>query len=173
MSEPRPLHCLFGLTWMDFFEGTAVTVEAERDLSLKQQFLDLVLLRPGSTPLPRVLPDGFEDLAAHNLLTFKSHQEAFDSWALGELIGHYVNYRKQVSPSLQDLLPETDFRLFAVCMRYPQNLAGQVELTRLRAGVYALRVAGLVIRVIVIHQLPQVACNALLHLFSAQEQLGA
>jgi len=60
------------------------------------------------------LSQGFEDLVAHNLVTFKSYQEALDGWALNELIGHYVNYRKQVSPSMQELLPETNFRLFAV-----------------------------------------------------------
>jgi hypothetical protein len=34
-SEPRPLHRLFGLSWIDFFRGTAVGVETEVDLSLK------------------------------------------------------------------------------------------------------------------------------------------
>ena len=105
------------------WQGTAVDVQTEMDLSLKQQFIDLVLIRKGSEPIPRRLPDGFEELAAHNLVTFKSHQEALDGWALSELVGHYVNYRKQSSPSLNDLLPETDYRLFAVCARYPLNLA--------------------------------------------------
>src|SRR5438034_7330767 len=111
-----------GLTWIDFFRGTDIGVETELDLSLKQQFLDLVLIRKEPGPIPRPLPDGFEDLAAHNLVTFKSHQEALDCWALWELIGHYVNYRKQSSPSLQNLLPESDYRLFAVCSRFPQQL---------------------------------------------------
>jgi hypothetical protein len=82
MSEPRPWHRLFELSWIDFFQGTDVTVEPELDLSLKQQFLDLVLLRRGPNPIPRTLPDGFEDLAAYNLVTFKSHQETLDGWAL-------------------------------------------------------------------------------------------
>jgi hypothetical protein len=171
MSEPRPLHRLFELAWIDFFQGTPIAVEPERDLSLKQQFLDLVLMRKGPGAIPRPLPDGFEDLAAHNLVTFKSHQEALDVWALCELIGHYVNYRKQSSPSLQDLLPETDFRLFAVCARYPHNLAQQVPLTSLREGVYEVRLLTLRIRIIVINQLPQVEQNAMLHLFSAREEL--
>jgi len=34
------------------------------------------------------LPDGFEDLAKHNLLTFKSHRESLGGWALCELVGH-------------------------------------------------------------------------------------
>src|SRR5262249_46423243 len=117
MDEQRPWHHLFGLSWEDFFRGTPVRVEREKDLSLRQQLLDLVLFRAESGPLPRKPPDGFEELAVHNLVSFKSYQEALDGWALNELVGHYVNYRKQASPSMQDLLPETDFRLFAVCVR--------------------------------------------------------
>lgn len=171
MSNPRPLHRLFGLSWIDFFQGTAITVETEIDLSLKQQFLDVVLIRKGSEPIPRPLPDGFEDLAAHNLVTFKSHQEALDGWTLCELVGHYVNYRKQYSPSMQDLLPESDFRLLAVCARFPQNLTQQVTLTPVRAGVYETRLVTMSARIIVVHQLPREEHNALLHLFSAREEL--
>jgi hypothetical protein len=167
MSEIRPLHRLFGLSWIDFFQGTPIVVETELDLSLKQQFIDLVLIRKEPGPLPRPLPDGFEDLAAHNLLTFKSHQEALDPWALWELVGHFVNYRKQASPSMNDLLPEEDFRLFAVCARYPHNLAQQVALRPLRTGVYDIQGLGLRIRVIVANQLPLEEPNAMLHLFSA------
>src|SRR5258708_5103371 len=171
MSEPRPLHRLFGLSWIDFFQGTTITVETEMDLSLKQQFIDIVIIRKGPGPIPRPLPDGFEDLAAHNLLTFKSHQEALDGWALCELVGHYVNYRKQYSPSLQDLLPETDFRMFAVCARCPHPLAQQVALTPVREGVYEVPVISVRIRVIVVNQLPREEHNAMLHLFSAREEL--
>src|SRR5437870_11728885 len=154
MSEPRPLHRLFELSWIDFFQGTALDVEKEMDLSLKQQFVDLVLIRKGPEPIPRPLPDGFEDLAGHNLLTFKSHQEALDAWALWELIGHFVNYRKQSSPSFQDLLPESDYRLFAVCARFPQSLAKLISLHPMQAGVYETREMALRIRIIVVNQLP-------------------
>ena len=71
-ERARPLHRLFGLSWIDFFQNTTISVETEIDLSLKQQFLDLVLIRLGGGPIPRPLPDGFEDLAGHNLVTFKS-----------------------------------------------------------------------------------------------------
>jgi hypothetical protein len=169
MDAPIPWHRQFGLTWADFFHGLPVAVELEKDLSLKQQLLDLVILRKEAAELPRRLPDGFDDLAAHNLVTFKSYQEALDGWALNELIAHYVNYRKQVSPSFHDLLPETDFRLYAVCVRIPQGLAGQVALRRLQAGVYEVRHFTGVLRVIVVHELPQEAHNAMLLLFSARE----
>jgi hypothetical protein len=63
MSEPRPWHRLFGLSLVDFFRGMPVTVELEKDLSLKQQLLDVVLIRVGRTPLPCLLPDGFDELS--------------------------------------------------------------------------------------------------------------
>jgi len=71
MSEQRPWHRLFALSWVDFFRGLPVTVEMEKDLSLKQQLLDLVILRKETAALPCRLPDGFEDLARFNLITFK------------------------------------------------------------------------------------------------------
>jgi hypothetical protein len=171
MSEPKPLHRLFGLSWIDFCQGSAISVETETDLSVQQQFIDLILIRGQSGAIPQPLPDGFEDLAAHNLVTFKSHQEALDGWALCELVGHYVAHRKQSSPSPEDLLPENDFRLFAVCMRQPHNLAQQVELTPIREGVYEVPLVTMRIRVIVVHQLPKEEPNAMLHLFSAKEDL--
>src|SRR5271170_309088 len=116
-------HRLFGLLLTDFFAGSPFVVELEKDLSMKKHLLDVVILRKGNGQFAGRLPDGLYDLAAHNLITFKSFQEALDDWALKELTGHYVNYRKQVSPSMQDLLPEEQFRLYAVSARFPQNLA--------------------------------------------------
>jgi hypothetical protein len=150
---------------MDFFQGTSVTVEPEVDLSVKHQYLDLVIIHKGKEPIPRPLPDGFEQLAAHNLITFKSHQEALDAWAL------QVNYRKQSSPSLQELLPESDYQLFAVAARYPQQLAQQIELKQLSEGVHEIKALALNIRVVVASGLPQEEHNAMLHLFSAREEL--
>src|SRR5439155_21680647 len=117
----------------------------------------------GAAPLHCRLPDGFEDLAAHNLVTFKSYQEALDGWTLNELVGHYVNYRKQASPSMQELLPETDFRLFAVSVRFPQTLVRQTALTPVQSGVYEVRHFTGLLRLVVVHELPQQENNALLH----------
>src|SRR5262249_23531038 len=97
----------------------------------------------------------------------KSYWEALDDWALKELTAHYVNYRKQVSPSPGSLLPEKQFRLYAVCSRYPHNLAGAVELRAVQAGVYDCRRGTDVIRVIVAQELSRTENNALLHLLSA------
>jgi len=79
-EEQRPWHRLFGLSWIDFFRGMPVQVELEKDLSLKQQLLAIVLIHKEAATLPCRLPDGFEELAAHNLISFKSHQEALDGW---------------------------------------------------------------------------------------------
>jgi hypothetical protein len=47
-------------------------------------------------------------------VSFKSHHEALDAWAIKELMGLYVAYRKLVSPSTSELLPEDQFGLYAV-----------------------------------------------------------
>jgi hypothetical protein len=163
-------HRLFGLILTDFFTGSPFRVELEKDLSLKRQLLDVVVVRREEGPFSGQLPDGLEGLAAHNLITFKSYQEALDDWALKELTGHYVNYRKQVSPDRDNLLPEEQFRLYAVCARYPQGLAGQVALAPVQAGVYDCRRGTDLIRVVVLGQLPQAEHNAPLHLFSASQE---
>ena len=91
-------HRLFGLGLKDLFTNTPFEVELEIDLSIKQQFLDVVVLRKKQGNFTEHLPDGLDNLAKYNLLTYKSFQESLDDWSIDELIGHFVNYRKQVSP---------------------------------------------------------------------------
>jgi hypothetical protein len=172
MGMDTDWHRLFGLILTDFFTNSPFSVELEKDLSVKKQLLDVVILRKRPGPFNERLPDGLDNLVEHNLITFKSHQEALDDWALKELTGHYVNYRKQVSPAREELLPEEAFHLYAVCARYPHNLAGQVPWAAVEQGVYECRRGTDVIRVLVLRQLPQSEHNAMLHLFSAsQEQI--
>ena len=109
----RDWHRLFGLLLTDFFTGSSFIVEVERDLSEQQQFLDVVILRRGRGRFAGRLPDGLDDLTEHNLITFKSHHEALDAWAMKELIGHYVAYRKLVSRSPSRLVARRSFP--AVC----------------------------------------------------------
>src|SRR6516162_10625833 len=105
----RDWHRLFGLLLTDYFRDSPFTVEVERDLSVQQQLLDVVIVRRGRGRFVARLPDGLDGLTNHNLITFKSHREALDDWAIRELVGHYVAYRKLVSPSPSELLPESDF----------------------------------------------------------------
>lgn len=167
----RDWHRLFGLFLIDFFTDSPFTVEVERDLSAQQQFLDVVILRRGRGRFVGRLPNGLEDLAEHNLISFKSHRESLDDWAMKELVGHYVAYRKLVSASPSQLLPEDRFRLYAVCARFPHNLSGQVPWQEQQAGVYHCRWGTDVVRVIVAGQLSREPHNAPLHLFSASPEL--
>jgi hypothetical protein len=167
----RDWHRLFGLLLTDFFTGSPFTVEVERDLSLQQQLLDVVILRRGRGRMAIRLPDGLGELGAHNLITFKSHWETLDEWAMKELLGHYVAYRKLVSPSPSALLPEDRFRLYAVCARFPHNLSGLVPWQERQAGVYDCRWGTDEVRVVVAGQLAREPHNAPLHLFSASPEL--
>src|SRR5947207_1123186 len=164
-NTPMDYHRIFGLVLTDFFTGSPFVVELEKDLSLRQQYLDVVIVRKGKGRFRDRLPDGLEELAAHNLITFKSHRDALDDWALMELTGHYVNYRKQVSAARQQQLPAEAFRLYAISSSYPHNLANEVPLEQLQDGVYDCRRGTNAIRIIVAGQLPQAAHNAPLHLF--------
>jgi hypothetical protein len=167
----RDWHRMFGLLLIDYFTGSPFVVEVERDLSEQQQLLDVVIVRRGRGKFSGRLPDGLDGLADHNLITFKSHREALDGWAIRELVGHYVAYRKLVSPSPSELLAEDRFRLYAVCARFPHNLSGQVPWQGRRAGVYDCRWGLDVVRVVVAGELPREAHNAPLHLFSASPDL--
>jgi hypothetical protein len=167
----RDWHRLFGLLLTDFFIGSPFRVEVERDLSVQQQLLDVTIVRRGRGRFAGRLPDGLEGLRPHNLLTFKSHHEALDGFALKELVGADVAYRKLVSPSPSQLLPDDQFALYAVTARFPHNLAGQVPWQQRQAGVYDCRWGTDTIRVLVAGELPQEVHNAPLHLFSAAPNL--
>ncbi len=130
----RDWHRLFGLLLTDFFTGSPFVVEVERDLSVQQQLLDVLIMRRGRGRFAGRLPDGLDGLRPHNLLTFKSHHETLTAWAIKELVGAHVAYRKFVSPSPSDLLPEDQFGLYAVVARFPHNLAQQVPWQRVQAG---------------------------------------
>ena len=61
-AEPAPdpwrqWHRLFGLLLTDHLAGSPFTVELEKDLSKKQQLLDVVIVRRGRGEATRPLPD--------------------------------------------------------------------------------------------------------------------
>jgi hypothetical protein len=57
-------HRLFGLTLCDLFSYTPYHVELEKDLTLKQQFLDVVIIAQNHADSfdCRTLPDGLDNL---------------------------------------------------------------------------------------------------------------
>lgn len=153
-----------------YFAGTAWKVDVEVDLSLQQQRLDVVVLRRGhDAPQPR-WPDGFGTPADFNLLTFKALKDPLDAWALKELAGHGVNYRKYVSPDVDHLLPEEAFRLLAVSMHFPRRLAERVLLQPQGLGTYDVAWGTDTIRLLVLREMPEAAQNLVWNLFSGDPE---
>ncbi len=169
--EPLDWHRSFGIALTDYFTDSNYFVELEKELSLQQQFLDIVIIRQEQGKPIKVLPDGLENLSKHNLITYKSLNQPLDGWALQELEGHYVKYRKAVSPSNNDLLPASDFELYGVSTRYPQKLETEVTWKNLKPiypGVYEVLWGVRFIRIIVLSEMPMVPRNALWQLFSGE-----
>ena len=171
----RQWHRLFGIALTDIFTDTPWRVELERELALQSQVLDVVIierdtaLTTASSIADYGLPDGLEGLRTHNLLTYKSQHEAMDSWALEELLGHYVNYRKQISPKDKLIAPER-FQLYAVTTRYPRDLAQQWPLQPTPwPCVFDLAWASHRLRLIVLDGIAQHPRNAPWELFSRQQ----
>jgi len=93
-----------------------------------------------------------------------------DAWALDELIGHFVNYRKQISPAMDDLLPVDQFSLYAVCTRHPEKLIRESKHNKLReiqTGVFDVQWGVRAIRLLVLNKMPAVDRNAIWQLFSS------
>jgi hypothetical protein len=170
-EQLRDWHRLFGLLLIDFFSDSPFHVEVEQDLSVQQQWLDVVIVRRRRGKFAGKLPDGLEELRPHNLVSFKSHHEALNARAMKELIGADVAYRKLVSPRPSEPLPDDQFGLYAVAARFPHNLSGQVPWQQRQAGVYDCQWGTDTIRVVVASELPREPHNAPLHLFSAAPEL--
>lgn len=166
MTQITDWHRLFGMTMIDYFTNTPYHVELEKELCQKKQRIDVLLLERAPDQPVSEIPDGLENLSKHNLLTYKSHHQPLDGWAIEELQGHYVNYRKQESPSLKKLIPRKYFRLYAACARFPQKLAKEVTLTELQPGIYQTIWGLHKVRIIVLSEVPKTPNNAPWHLFS-------
>ncbi|MEM7133749.1 MAG: hypothetical protein AAF702_46065 [Chloroflexota bacterium] len=169
-------HRLFGLAVeQDFEEYNLLRIEREKALSIKEQLLDVLVVYTESMESlaeflkkpPKPLPDGLDNLSQYNLITYKSLREALNEWTLQELIGHYVNYRKNTRPAKEKkLLPEEHFRLYAICTRFPQALMSKYEPNEIQQGVYEMTVIGQTVRVIVLSTIPKAERNAIWNIFS-------
>ncbi len=198
LRDHTPWHRLFGIALTDLFTGRPWRVELEKELALKSQRLDVLIIErlPGAAAVTEAaalaeLPDGLENLTAHNVLSYKSKQEALDGWAMEELIGHYVTYRKLASiqaaaapatarpadpveppAAVERLLPEAAFRLYAVATRHPAKLFGQLAPSAQHPtawpDVYDLDWGSRRIRVIVLNALAKHPRNAPWELFASE-----
>jgi hypothetical protein len=153
-----------------YFSGTAWQVDVEVDLSLQQQRLDIAVVRRGGQSIEPLWPDGFGTPAEYNLLTFKALKDPLAAWTLKELAGHGVNYRKFVSPDLDHLLPEDQFRLLAASMHFPRQLASRVTLQPQGPGAYDVIWGVDTIRILVLREMPEAEQNVVWNLFSGDQK---
>jgi hypothetical protein len=135
-------HALIGLSLKDFFKESNFEVDTEKNLAVKSQYVDILIISKSSGKQLDKLPDGFEFLKDYNILTYKSLKESLNQWAMVEILGHYVSYRKIISPK-DKLLPESQFQVFAICTTYPQKILGSEknfgkEIEKIKAGVYKI-----------------------------------
>jgi hypothetical protein len=197
-------HELLGKALADVLIGLPYHVSTEEELALRSQRLDVLIIEQGRVQTqpkgtiarppnesPDERPDGLEDLAAHNLLSYKAAGESFDAWALEELNSHYVTYRKLASiralrhlPAGDDtplneprkaypLLPAEDFRCYAIATRFPRKLikqlpAGSCQSTE-KAGIYRLTSGTRDVRLVVLNDLEVHPRNAPWGLFSSND----
>jgi hypothetical protein len=163
-------HRLFGITLMDLFHKSNYEVELEKDLSHRKQLLDVVIIRKKNNKIIKNLPDGFENLRSHNLITFKSFQEPLSAWSIKELCSHYVNYRKQVSNPKTKLINERSFQLFAISARFPKKLSKQIKFRPLKQGAYETLWGLDKIKIIVLNEIEREKKNAIWHLFAGRKK---
>ena len=169
-KELVPWHRLIGTALRDMSTNSSLAVELEIDLSARKQMLDIVIIKKGVGKLPDNMPDGFDNLANYNLITYKSLHESLNSWALNEFIGHYTNYRKQSVPEGKTLPPEDSFKLYAISTRFPQKLDSEFGLNHQSEGIYQILWGSCKIKIIVLNQVPKKEHNALWNAFSAEKE---
>lgn len=128
-NESLKWHRLGGMVLTPLFNLLGYTTYLEVDLSLKQQLLDVLVVRrekipPKDSGLPKIYWEAFEDFNEYNLISFKSFHESFNGYALMEFHGHAINYHKA---------KEVDFEkinLYAITNHYPKKLLKPFEGTK-------------------------------------------
>ena len=162
-------HHIFGMALTDLFTDSKYRVEVEKELKMNQ-FLDILVVEEQTGNAISELPDGFEDLSKYNLITYKSLRQPLDSWSLDELICYYVLYRKLVSPSLDNLMPTDQFRLFGISTRYPQNLSQIEHLEYVKNGIYRLIRGEFEISILVLSRMPLNQRDAIWNMFATKQK---
>ncbi|MGJ0607117.1 hypothetical protein [Cylindrospermopsis raciborskii] len=153
------------------FYNSPYEVEVEKDLTIRKQLLDIIIIKRYKDSGFNLYPAGLENMSKHNLISYKSIHESFTVWSLMELIGHYVNYRKQTSKSLSNLLPEEDYRLYGLTTHEPTQVMGRLKWKTVSEGVYDIECVTMNVRLIVLSKIPKSANNELWRLFSARAEV--
>ncbi|MEM7536607.1 MAG: hypothetical protein AAF639_30775, partial [Chloroflexota bacterium] len=160
-------HRSFGLAVEGNFSDYPFEILREQDMSVQEQFLDILILntKPGKYPAP--LPDGLDNLNTYNLISYKSLHESMSVWTIEELINYYAAYRKILSGGDNKKLPPRDeFQLYAICTRHPRKFLKNNPNKRVKQGVYDIIWGERTVRVIVLSRIAKTKRNALWNLFS-------
>jgi len=128
--------------------------------TIRKQKSDVIVIKKGEGKLPDSLPDGFDDLVKYNLITYRSLHETLDGWALDELLGYFVNYRKQLVEEDEPLPPLELFKLYAISTHFPKKLSEEFKLVSELQGVYRVRWGSTIIKIIVLSEVRQEEHNA-------------
>ena len=164
-------HRAFGIAIKRLISGHGYSVETEMEVSQQKQLLDLIIIRQEQAkPIQtEQLCDGFDNLAKYNLISYKSMHESFNDFAVEELYGYYISYRK-LTEQKAPKLPKTDYRLYGIATKKPEKLLRTVRYKQIQPGVYDLLTGLKPIRLVVLNTLEQKQSNAILNLFSDRRE---
>ena len=142
-------------------------------MSVQQQLLDFLVIRRADWDLPEPslerLPDGFEHLKDHNLISYKSRHEPFDHLALLELFGHLVAYSKiQAKEGWRDFMSEP--ALFALSTRKPSTeVMANLLVSTEQTDLYEIPLFGFQVHCVVLNRAPRLARNWLWNILASVE----
>lgn len=161
-------HRIFGTLLMDRCRNSTVQAQLELDTSQVRQLLDCLLLYAPSHLGHPSLPDGFEPLSTYTLISFKSHQDIVNDFALRELIAHGIGYQKYQETLQKEPFAPKSLTLVMISARYPRALAQKLPFTKLGHGIYSISYGLTPIRLLVTSRMRLVPHNAPLLAVSAE-----
>ena len=164
-------HRAFGIAIKRLISELGYSVHMEMEVSQQKQLLDLIIIRQEQVkPIQtEQLCDGFDNLAKYNLISYKSLHESFNDFAVEELYGYYISYRK-LTEQKAFKPPKTDYRLYGIATQKPEKLLRTVNHKQIQPGVYDLLTGLKPIRLLALNALEQKASNAILNLFSNRRE---
>jgi len=118
-------HRLIGLILRPLFTAFGFETEIEVDLSIKEQLVDIIVVRKNKTPkhsgLPKEYWEIFNNFNEHNLISFKSYSESFNVKSILEVTHYLISYCKvyRVNPD--------KVNLYAIIHHYPKKLLRAYE----------------------------------------------
>ncbi len=135
-EEFRDWHRLFGLLLTDYFTDSPFAVDVERDLSVQQQLLDVVIVSRGRGRFSGRLPDGLVRHAVAQLGdVFNSRHEALDAWGdQGTGPPTTLPTASSLSDSLKQLLPDKPVRPVRGDCPLPAQPVRQIPWHKRQAG---------------------------------------